>query len=176
MGKRKSEDVTGEGEREVEGDGDGEAKDITLEILSQENERKRPRLGYGETSVIPPEEEQQDQNADVMWQCPICNRDLPAEDGAFNEHVDFCLSRSTIRDFVQESAAVAEAVERKENVAVPASPGKRAKQRRKGDVVVPASPGKRGREMKGKNVGKGGVGSGGRGYFDIFIRQGQNGS
>lgn len=37
------------------------------------------------------------------WECPICTRLLPADDAVFNEHVDFCLSRETIREVVQES-------------------------------------------------------------------------
>jgi len=40
------------------------------------------------------------------WECPICARSLPADDAVFNQHVDFCLSRRTIREIVQESAGV----------------------------------------------------------------------
>lgn len=32
------------------------------------------------------------------WSCPICFRSLPADDALFNEHVDFCLSRETIKE------------------------------------------------------------------------------
>jgi len=51
------------------------------------------------------------------WECPICARLLPADDAVFNEHVDFCLSRETIREVVQEStgAKVVKEPERKKD-------------------------------------------------------------
>ncbi|KAJ5096436.1 hypothetical protein NUU61_005792 [Penicillium alfredii] len=36
-----------------------------------------------------------------QWECPICARLQDADDRAFNDHVDFCLSRQTIREAVQ---------------------------------------------------------------------------
>lgn len=41
----------------------------------------------------PPEEE--------WWDCPICGRPQAADERQFNEHIDLCLSRQTIRDAVQ---------------------------------------------------------------------------
>jgi DNA polymerase kappa len=41
----------------------------------------------------PPEEE--------WWDCPICLRPQAANERQFNEHIDLCLSRQTIRDAVQ---------------------------------------------------------------------------
>lgn len=41
----------------------------------------------------PPDEEQ-------WWDCPICARQQPADERLFNEHIDLCLSRQTIRDAV----------------------------------------------------------------------------
>lgn len=40
------------------------------------------------------------------WPCPICSRPQEADDRAFNDHVDFCLSRQTIKEAV--AGAVAE--------------------------------------------------------------------
>ncbi|KAL9003631.1 MAG: hypothetical protein Q9188_003508, partial [Gyalolechia gomerana] len=37
-----------------------------------------------------------------IWHCPICNRPQIASDRGFNEHVDFCLSRGTIREVVEK--------------------------------------------------------------------------
>lgn len=37
----------------------------------------------------------------VYWDCPICSRPQPADDRTFNGHVDFCLSRQTIKEAVQ---------------------------------------------------------------------------
>ncbi|KAJ5951614.1 DNA-repair protein UmuC-like N-terminal [Penicillium vulpinum] len=39
-----------------------------------------------------------------MWDCPICTRPQIADDRKFNEHVDFCLSRQTIREVVQDTS------------------------------------------------------------------------
>ena len=36
------------------------------------------------------------------WDCPICSRPQSANERLFNEHIDLCLSRQTIRDAVQE--------------------------------------------------------------------------
>ncbi|OQE35152.1 hypothetical protein PENCOP_c014G01422 [Penicillium coprophilum] len=38
-----------------------------------------------------------------MWDCPICTRPQIADDRTFNEHVDFCLSRQTIREVAQDT-------------------------------------------------------------------------
>ncbi|CAZ80626.1 unnamed protein product [Tuber melanosporum] len=60
------------------------------------------------------------------WECPICARSLPADDAVFNEHVDFCLSRETIREVVQESAGVRlvkEPERKKDAKARPGRPG-----------------------------------------------------
>ncbi|OJJ51774.1 hypothetical protein ASPZODRAFT_127905 [Penicilliopsis zonata CBS 506.65] len=37
----------------------------------------------------------------LHWDCPICSRPHPADDKVFNEHVDFCLSKQTIKEAVQ---------------------------------------------------------------------------
>ncbi|KAJ5757255.1 uncharacterized protein N7511_007437, partial [Penicillium nucicola] len=39
-----------------------------------------------------------------MWDCPICSRPQTADDRLFNEHMDFCLSRQTIREVAQDTA------------------------------------------------------------------------
>ena len=39
----------------------------------------------------------------VQWECPICSRPRPADDREFNDHVDFCLSRQTIREATQDT-------------------------------------------------------------------------
>lgn len=42
------------------------------------------------------------------WDCPICSRPQPADDKIFNDHVDFCLSRDTIKETVQGVSQEAE--------------------------------------------------------------------
>lgn len=39
---------------------------------------------------------------DEMWDCPICNRPQAPDERQFNEHIDLCLSRQTIREAVHE--------------------------------------------------------------------------
>ncbi|CAM1510128.1 Fc.00g004630.m01.CDS01 [Cosmosporella sp. VM-42] len=46
----------------------------------------------------PPEEE--------WWDCPICGRPQATSERLFNEHIDLCLSRQTIRDAVQADGPV----------------------------------------------------------------------
>lgn len=41
---------------------------------------------------------------DDVWECPVCGNPQPANDRDFNVHIDLCLSRSTIRDVVAETA------------------------------------------------------------------------
>ncbi|KAF7559098.1 hypothetical protein G7046_g5060 [Stylonectria norvegica] len=40
-------------------------------------------------------------SAEELWDCPICGRPQTADERGFNEHIDLCLSRQTIRDAVQ---------------------------------------------------------------------------
>lgn len=49
---------------------------------------------------VEPEEE--------IWNCPICARPQPAVDKAFNEHIDYCLSKQTIKEAVKETPSVSE--------------------------------------------------------------------
>lgn len=39
----------------------------------------------------------------LPWTCPICSRPQRADDRAFNEHIDLCLSRQAIKEAVRES-------------------------------------------------------------------------
>ncbi|TKW55999.1 DNA polymerase kappa [Colletotrichum tanaceti] len=42
--------------------------------------------------------------SDEMWDCPICNRPQAPDERQFNEHIDLCLSRQTIREAVYQDA------------------------------------------------------------------------
>ena len=46
-----------------------------------------------------------DAPAEEWWDCPICARPQAADEKQFNEHIDLCLSRQTIRDAVQRDAS-----------------------------------------------------------------------
>ncbi|KAI0015707.1 hypothetical protein F4780DRAFT_786084 [Xylariomycetidae sp. FL0641] len=39
------------------------------------------------------------------WECPVCSRPQPTDERLFNDHIDLCLSRQTIRDAVQKDLA-----------------------------------------------------------------------
>jgi DNA polymerase kappa len=70
-----------------------------LESLSQEIEKRR-RHG----KEIVPNPKKQSTPEEEWWDCPICSRPQAASEKEFNEHIDLCLSRQTIRDAVQESS------------------------------------------------------------------------
>ncbi|KAK6215120.1 impB/mucB/samB family protein [Colletotrichum tabaci] len=44
---------------------------------------------------------------DEMWDCPICNRPQAPDERQFNEHIDLCLSRQTIREAVHQDVGPA---------------------------------------------------------------------
>ncbi|KAF4631473.1 hypothetical protein G7Y89_g6659 [Cudoniella acicularis] len=71
-----------------------------LESLSQEIDKRRH---HGKEIV--PNPKKGDEQEEQWWDCPICSRPQAASEREFNEHIDLCLSRQTIRDAVQETAA-----------------------------------------------------------------------
>ncbi|KAL1845836.1 hypothetical protein Plec18170_009542 [Paecilomyces lecythidis] len=42
-----------------------------------------------------------DATKDEFWNCPICSRPQVADGKTFNDHIDFCLSKQTIKEAVQ---------------------------------------------------------------------------
>lgn len=62
---------------------------------------QKPATGY----VPPPKEEK-------LWTCPICARPQSASDKNFNDHIDFCLSRQTIKEAVRDTSPSPPALER----------------------------------------------------------------
>lgn len=48
-----------------------------------------------------PNKEEAEPTEEEWWDCPICGRSQAVNERAFNEHIDLCLSRQTIRDAVQ---------------------------------------------------------------------------
>lgn len=53
----------------------------------------------------------------TFWDCPICHRPQAADDKTFNEHIDFCLSKQTIKEAVQGAS--------RETTPAPSQPRKR---------------------------------------------------
>ena len=70
-----------------------------LETLSQEIDKRRH---HGKEIVPNPKKE--DTPEEEWWDCPICMRPQAASEKEFNEHIDLCLSRQTIRDAVHETS------------------------------------------------------------------------
>jgi DNA polymerase kappa len=46
--------------------------------------------------------EENENEKEETWDCPVCSRSQSADERAFNEHIDACLSRKTIADVVKE--------------------------------------------------------------------------
>ena len=74
-----------------------------LEHLSQ-LEESDPRRHHGKEIV--PNPKKGDTPEEEWWDCPICARPQAPNEKEFNEHIDLCLSRQTIRDAVQESSTI----------------------------------------------------------------------
>lgn len=55
----------------------------------------KPATGHKQKAALAAEEEKRRKQ---QWTCPICGRPQEANDREFNEHVDFCLSRGTIKE------------------------------------------------------------------------------
>jgi DNA polymerase kappa len=70
-----------------------------LESLSQEIDKRRH---HGKEILPNPKKEATPE--EEWWDCPICMRPQAASEKEFNEHIDLCLSRQTIRDVVQETS------------------------------------------------------------------------
>ncbi|KAH6620002.1 DNA-directed polymeras-like protein kappa [Boeremia exigua] len=96
-----------------------------LEQLSQEYERTHIKDDTGPTTTVPPPPV-----ADEQWTCPICTLPQPPDDSTFNAHIDFCLSRDTIKEAVKSTASTPPplALEKQTSVAKP--PQKKGKRGR----------------------------------------------
>jgi DNA polymerase kappa len=79
-----------------------------MEKLSQEqqDDDDDPRRLHGKLIVPNPkrnEPEDEEEGEEETWDCPICMRPQPANDREFNDHVDLCLSRGTIKEAVRDT-------------------------------------------------------------------------
>lgn len=70
-----------------------------LEVLSQEYEKQQQQHNTINPNEPPPVSPTQE-----PWMCPICSLPQPPNDATFNAHIDFCLSRQTIKEAVQSTA------------------------------------------------------------------------
>ncbi|CAI6335724.1 unnamed protein product [Periconia digitata] len=77
-----------------------------LERLSQEYEKQTIDEKSNMSSATYPKTEQEQEQKPGAWTCPVCTLPQPPDDTTFNSHIDFCLSRQTIREAVQSTANV----------------------------------------------------------------------
>lgn len=66
----------------------------------------------------------------LHWDCPICSKPQSADDKVFNDHIDFCLSKDTIKEAIQgvsEETAPIPSQTRKRKTASHSSPDPRQK-------------------------------------------------
>ncbi|KAJ4374161.1 hypothetical protein N0V83_002902 [Neocucurbitaria cava] len=70
-----------------------------LEKLSQEHEEEeQQRTGDTNSGA------EQEQVSEEQWTCPICTLQQSPDDASFNAHIDFCLSKQTIKEAVKSTA------------------------------------------------------------------------
>jgi DNA polymerase kappa len=70
-----------------------------LEKLSQEQEQQQ-----WEEPRAKSEPQEQETPTEEQWQCPICALPQPPDDASFNAHIDYCLSKQTIKEAVKSTA------------------------------------------------------------------------
>ncbi|KAI9743616.1 MAG: hypothetical protein M1818_002932 [Claussenomyces sp. TS43310] len=74
-----------------------------LETLSQIEEVSRLRR-HGKEIIQNPRQIKTVAEKDLSWDCPICLRPQATDEREFNEHIDLCLSRQTIKQALQETS------------------------------------------------------------------------
>ena len=81
-----------------------EAEYQAIEVLSQEYERREADdIFYQKHADAGSEKSRPESSNEQQWICPICDKPQNAEYRAFNEHVDFCLSKQAIKDAVKNA-------------------------------------------------------------------------
>lgn len=62
----------------------------------------------------------QRQPSEELWNCPICSKPQVADDREFNDHIDFCLSRQSIKEAVKVAQP---SIKHQQEVELPKRPG-----------------------------------------------------
>ncbi|KAH6623861.1 hypothetical protein F5144DRAFT_540445 [Chaetomium tenue] len=89
-----------------------------------------PHRKHGKEIVPNPTKEQlPTAEEEELWDCPVCARPQPADERVFNEHIDLCLSRQTIRDTVQQDSAAQQQQQRQPERGMPEAQKTREKKR-----------------------------------------------
>ncbi|KAK7413591.1 hypothetical protein QQX98_007526 [Neonectria punicea] len=101
--KRKVTDDDGDWEEWPEDEFQGSGRDDLPDELPRDPENtsgSSPSRRHGK-EIAPNPTKQDSRPEEELWDCPICERPQAADERLFNEHIDLCLSRQTIRDAVQ---------------------------------------------------------------------------
>jgi DNA polymerase kappa len=85
-----------------------------LEKLSQEHDVEQQQ-----SAVPTPENEILEAPAEEQWTCPICSLPQSPDDATFNAHIDFCLSKQTIKEAVKSTAPVVPKLEKQASASKP---------------------------------------------------------
>ncbi|KAI0550562.1 hypothetical protein F4679DRAFT_206216 [Xylaria curta] len=96
-GKRKAEALSGENADQQNDDSLGPETPNVYDESQALVESPQP----GNSNESAPEAPGDVETPEQWWDCPICARPQPADERRFNDHLDSCLSRQTIRDAVQ---------------------------------------------------------------------------
>jgi DNA polymerase kappa len=99
-----------------------------------------PGRRHGKEIVPNPTRQPPTEAEEELWDCPICSRPQPADERQFNEHIDLCLSRQTIRDTVQQDAAAHQQGQQQQQHEKPTPDTKKARDRKRGRPPTPADP------------------------------------
>ena len=91
----------------------GESKDDPSDKERQAFEERKHDNGFAWRLLLEEERAKEraaaeaaaEQAVEERWDCPICGLPQPAEERTFNEHIDGCLSRQTIREIVRTTTA-----------------------------------------------------------------------
>ena len=80
-----------------------------VEFLSQEALEEANRRHKAGREILPNPKRGVDTESaaeNQQWGCPICSNPQPANDRDFNMHIDYCLSKQTIKDAVHDSSPI----------------------------------------------------------------------
>ncbi|KAI1761152.1 hypothetical protein GGR53DRAFT_522566 [Hypoxylon sp. FL1150] len=92
---------------------------------------------HGKEVVPNPKRGAPTEEPEEWWDCPICSRPQATDERLFNDHIDLCLSRQTIRDAVQDDNV------RRPTSALDTPAPKRLKtggEKKRGRALAPADP------------------------------------
>jgi DNA polymerase kappa len=80
-----------------------------LEKLSQEHDAQ-------EHNDVPTAADEASAPPEEQWTCPICSLPQAPNDATFNAHIDFCLSKQTIKEAVKSTAPIVPKMEKQSSV------------------------------------------------------------